>query len=133
MVITSAKEVAPKIESNYEHACELKAYDETKSGVMGLLESGIQNVLQIFIHPTTRYFRQHHQCQNIHFTVPTIDLESIDKEVIDKFRYASETYGFFQVVNHGIQEMLIGVRSFNEQEAEAKKQFYTRDLTRKVV
>ncbi|KAM7466976.1 hypothetical protein LguiB_014538 [Lonicera macranthoides] len=105
MVITSAKEVAPKIESNYEHACELKAYDETKSGVMGLLESGIQNVLQIFIHPTTRYFRQHHQCQNIHFTVPTIDLESIDKEV----------------------------RSFNEQEAEAKKQFYTRDLTRKVV
>lgn len=40
--------------------------------------------------------------------------------------------------NHGIhvcvlEDMLIGVRSFYEQDAKVKKQFYTRDMTRKVV
>ncbi|KZV35842.1 1-aminocyclopropane-1-carboxylate oxidase, partial [Dorcoceras hygrometricum] len=51
---------------------------------------------------------------------PLIDLESIDtkrKNVIEQVRLTSETWGFFQVINHGIcdgilQEMLDGVRGF---------------------
>lgn len=52
-------------------------------------------------------------------------------------RRAAETAGFFQVVNHGVPRELMaaalaGVRRFNEQQAEAKRRFYTRDTARKV-
>lgn len=45
--------------------------------------------------------------------------------------------GFFQVVNHGIPQSVVeeieaGVRRFYEQEAEVKKEFYTRDPKRTV-
>lgn len=44
----------------------------------------------------------------------------------------------FKVVNHGIplevlDEMLEGVRQFNEAEVEIKKKYYTRDVSKKVV
>ncbi|CAN1767543.1 1-aminocyclopropane-1-carboxylate oxidase homolog 1 [Linum perenne] len=46
---------------------------------------------------------------------------------------ASATWGFFQVVNHGIsatvlEDMLNGARSFFEQDYEEKKEFYSRDF-----
>ncbi|KAM7466977.1 hypothetical protein LguiB_014539 [Lonicera macranthoides] len=137
MTATSSSEAAPTIESNYDRLSELKAFDETKAGVKGLVDAGIQKIPQIFIHPPD-ILAKNANIKNMHFTIPIIDLESIDKEVIDKVRYASETYGFFQVVNHGIPvsvlgEMLNRVRRFYEQDTEVKKQFYTRDVTKKVV
>ncbi|KAH0752108.1 hypothetical protein KY285_005256 [Solanum tuberosum] len=85
--------------------------------------------------------------ENLEATVDQtmIDFESIDKtdsikhkEIVDKVRDASEKWGFFQVVNHGIpisvlDEMLRGARQFFEQDIEIKKQYYTRDITKKVV
>lgn len=46
--------------------------------------------------------------------------------------------GFFQVVNHGIgakvlEEMVEGARRFYEQDSEVKKEWYTRDGSKKVV
>ncbi|KDP40309.1 hypothetical protein JCGZ_02307 [Jatropha curcas] len=74
--------------------------------------------------------------------VPVIDLSDIQKdkrrkEIIEEVRLASGKWGFFQVVNHEIplgifDEMINGVRLFNEQDLEVKKKFYSRDLTRKV-
>ncbi|WMV44872.1 hypothetical protein MTR67_038259 [Solanum verrucosum] len=72
------------------------------------------------------------------------DLEGIDedpikhKEIVDEVRDASETWGFFQVVKNGIptsvwEEMLQGTREFFEQDVEAKKQYYTRDTTKRVI
>ncbi|XAR57397.1 Deacetoxyvindoline 4-hydroxylase [Bertholletia excelsa] len=59
------------------------------------------------------------------------------KEIIDEVRTASESWGFFQVVNHGIPSsvldgMIHGVSKFHEQDHEAKKVFYTRDRERRV-
>ncbi|KAL3578058.1 hypothetical protein D5086_019562 [Populus alba] len=76
--------------------------------------------------------------------VPFIDLEAIDKDpikrkgIVDKVRDASETWGFFQVVNHGIpvgvlEEMDAGARRFFDQDIEVKKTFYTRDVTKRFV
>ena len=50
---------------------------------------------------------------------------------------ASEEWGFFQVINHGIpqsllDEMIDGAHRFHEQDAEVKKQYYSRDLLRMV-
>ncbi|WOH12736.1 hypothetical protein DCAR_0832246 [Daucus carota subsp. sativus] len=122
---------------------ELQAFDDTKAGVKGLVESGVQKIPSIFVHPPDAFDKNsNHKCKE--FSIPVVDLGCLDKdpmshqEIVDKVRCASETFGFFQVVNHGIpvtvlEEMLHGVHRFFEQDTEVKKQFYTRDLSRKVV
>ncbi|PRQ40532.1 putative non-heme dioxygenase domain, isopenicillin N synthase [Rosa chinensis] len=58
-------------------------------------------------------------------------------EVIEKIRHACEKWGFFQVVNHGIPVNVLdgvirGMREFNEQDGELKKELYTRTPGKKV-
>ncbi|MTV28560.1 hypothetical protein FTX61_24720, partial [Nitriliruptoraceae bacterium ZYF776] len=76
--------------------------------------------------------------------LPTIDLNGINedpirrKEVIEKVKDALESWGFFQIVNHGIPDSMLedmkkGVIGFHEQDSEVKKEWYTRDRKRKVV
>jgi len=54
---------------------------------------------------------------------------------VEKVRDAAETWGFFQVVNHGVsesvmEEMLEGVHEFFGLENDVRKQWYTRDWKR---
>lgn len=127
-------------EPNYDRDQELKAFDETKTGVKGLADGGITKIPRIFIQPPN--YNPNPTNQNPIF--PLINLESIHEDpikrkyVIYEVRAASETWGFFQVINHGIcdgslQEMLDGVRRFYEQEDEVKKEWYTRDSSRRVI
>ncbi|KAL7125618.1 hypothetical protein ABFS83_14G129100 [Erythranthe nasuta] len=123
-------------ETKYNRAEELKSFDETKAGVKGLVDSGVEKIPRIFHLP-----KEHSTNANeANFDIPVIDLgQGVDqKESVEKIRDASEKYGFFQVVNHGIpvcvlEEMLCGIRRFNELDTEAKKLYYTRDVTRKFV
>jgi isopenicillin N synthase-like dioxygenase len=75
---------------------------------------------------------------DLQHTIPVIDFTYIDKdtntrqEIISKVREASETRGFFQVVNHGIplnvlEDMKDGGLRFFEQDTQVKKEMYTRD------
>ncbi|KAG8370378.1 hypothetical protein BUALT_Bualt14G0110800 [Buddleja alternifolia] len=131
-----------EIEPRYDREPELKAFDDTKAGVKGLVDAGITKLPQIFIHPP-ELLDNITSPNNKQFHFPIIDLEGIKndltkhKEIVDKVRDASETWGFFQVVNHGIpvevlEEMLNGLRRFNEQDVEIKKQYYTQDFTKRV-
>ncbi|XP_074305445.1 1-aminocyclopropane-1-carboxylate oxidase homolog 1-like [Silene latifolia] len=120
---------------------QLRAFDETKAGVKGLVDAGVSTIPSIFIHPNNDYPRST-TVEKI-ATIPTIDLSGIEnnlkrRDVVKMIQDALETWGFFQVVNHGIsetilQEMLEGVRRFFEQDDEVKKCFYTRDVSRKFV
>lgn len=143
MAATSASEVTPPIVPSFDRAGALKAFDETKAGVQGLVDAGVEKIPQIFIQPP-HCLPKVSTTNTPNFTIPTIDLEPIDKspnhrgEIVEKIRCASQTLGFFQVINHGIpvsvlEEMLDGIRRFYDQDSEAKKEFYTRDFTRKVV
>ncbi|CAN0924349.1 1-aminocyclopropane-1-carboxylate oxidase homolog 1 [Linum grandiflorum] len=128
-------------EQQYDRLSELKAFDETKAGVKGLSDAGITELPRIFKAPlhllntTPPTFSS----DDPEFIFPVIDLEGavqdVDKrrQIVDQVRDASSSWGFFQVVNHGIseailEEMKAGVRRFHEMDVEMKKEFYTRDV-----
>ncbi|GMI72028.1 hypothetical protein like AT1G06650 [Hibiscus trionum] len=129
----------------YDRVSELKAFDETKAGVKGLVDAGIKHVPRMFHHPRDELDKHSPvSLGGIQASVPVIDLQDAKddpgtrRKIVQKVRIASKSWGFFQVVNHGIpvsvmEEMKDGVARFFEQDLEAKKKFYTRDNTKKVV
>lgn len=144
MVLTSNTAEASVQETSYDRRSELKAFDDTNAGVKGLVDAGVSKVPRIFIHPSGSNFEKASSIGKNPVSIPVIDLENIEKntskrkDIVDKVRNASETLGFFQMVNHGIpttvlKEMDAGVRRFFEQDDAVKKKFYTRDVTRKFV
>ncbi|XP_022723082.1 1-aminocyclopropane-1-carboxylate oxidase homolog 1-like [Durio zibethinus] len=131
-----------KLKPEYDRTSELKALDETKAGVKGLVDAGVKEVPWIF-HQLPDQFEKNSVSGGIQVSIPVIDLEGVKKDpgarqkIVEKVRNASRSWGFFQVVNHGIplsvlEEMKDGVRRFFEQDLEMKKQFYTRDYTKGV-
>ena len=129
--------------SDYDRESELKAFDDSKTGVKGLVDAGVAKVPRMFIHS------QHNPHEmsvstNTQLSIPIIDLEGVHSDairrakIVGEVRNACETWGMFQIFNHGImksilEEMIQGIRGFNEQDVEVKKDFYTRDFTKKVI
>ncbi|CAA2958339.1 deacetoxyvindoline 4-hydroxylase-like [Olea europaea subsp. europaea] len=142
MNMSTLKESLPVSAQINDRIKELKEFEETKSGVKGLVDSGIVKIPKIFIRPDDELAGEtNHGRSNIQ--VPTIDLTGIEtdhdhrKEIINDLTQASKDCGFFQVLNHGIPPsvldgMLEGIRRFHEQDAEIKKEFYSRDRLKKV-
>ncbi|XP_024040110.1 1-aminocyclopropane-1-carboxylate oxidase homolog 1 [Citrus clementina] len=128
--------------NHYDRESELKAFDNTKAGVKGLVDAGIDRIPRIFYLPTDCLDKTPVP-RDVQYIFPTVDLQGVDKdpiqrkEIVERVRKASETSGFFQVINHGIpvsilEEVKEGVRRFFEQDFELKKEFYTRDITKMV-
>ncbi|KAK9150700.1 hypothetical protein Syun_009009 [Stephania yunnanensis] len=137
-----------EIPPDYDRKQELKAFDDTKAGVRGLEEAGVTKIPRMFYTPPDgidiRILNSSDDGEA--FKIPVIDLGGINignniarrKIVIDEVRHAAETWGFFQIVNHGIPLNMIDgiherVRRFSEEPKEERSKFYTRDLTKKVV
>ena len=112
MIATTKTSIQAAIETNYDRAQELKAFDDTKTGVKGLVDAGIARVPKIFIQPPDNLNKTTNP-NNTQFNFPIIDLTVIDKDpirrrqVIDEIREAAEIWGFFQVVNHGVPKEII--------------------------
>ncbi|KAK9150687.1 hypothetical protein Syun_008996 [Stephania yunnanensis] len=120
---------------NYDRKPELEAFDDTKTGVKGLVDAGLTRVPRIFI-------REIADGQTLSISngseIPVIDFDVERDLIIDQVREACESGGFFQVVNHGVPvelmgEMIDGVRRFNEDCDEERRRYYTRETTKKVV
>ncbi|XP_059632384.1 deacetoxyvindoline 4-hydroxylase-like isoform X2 [Cornus florida] len=126
---TSTCEVEAITMPEFDRKSELKAFYDSKTGVKGLVDVGVTKLPHIFVHAHKVKLPEKSVCGNSQFSIPTIDLEGIKKdaallgEIVEKVRDASEKWGFFQVVNHGIpisvmDEMFDGVRRFHEQDTE---------------
>ncbi|XP_022147664.1 1-aminocyclopropane-1-carboxylate oxidase homolog 1-like [Momordica charantia] len=136
-----------KFDDTFDRASELKAFDETKAGVKGLVDAGVAEIPRIFYRPPKKDSSDSDKNSvpgEIQLGVPVVDLEDIDidpskrRDVVDKIREALETWGFFQLINHGIpasvtEEMINGVHGFHELDTEVRKQYYTRDTTKPLV
>ncbi|PIN24310.1 Iron/ascorbate family oxidoreductase [Handroanthus impetiginosus] len=119
----------------------LNAFDVTGAGVKGLTDSGVLKIPKIFVRPSEELAEELTH-KNTQIQVPVIDLSGIldpdqRKQIVEKVRVASETWGFFQVVNHGIalsvlDGMIDGGRKFFDMDVEEKKKYYTRDVTKRV-
>ncbi|CAK7341087.1 unnamed protein product [Dovyalis caffra] len=127
-------------ESVYDIEKELQAFDESKAGVKGLVDAGIVKIPPFFVVPESEVSCQPSPAD---FQIPVIDLKGIHEDdarrrkIVDQIRNASETWGFFQVVNHGISKdvmegMIEGVKRFHEEKNKVKKEYYTRDTKKKV-
>ncbi|CAK7327231.1 unnamed protein product [Dovyalis caffra] len=141
MVMLRSSGIQVEAESNYDRKSELKAFDDTKAGVKGLVDAGVSEVPRIFK-------QEHHNhgeesgC-NLEFSIPIIDLKgslgdsNLRRQIIDRVHDVGKKWGFFHVIDHGIpmnimDEVIDGIRKIHEQDSEVKKEFYTRDFAIKV-
>ncbi|KAI3894739.1 hypothetical protein MKX03_031561 [Papaver bracteatum] len=122
----------------YDRNKELKAFDETKTGVKGIVDLGIEKIPSIFVRTQDELTEDsaYTDATRDQFQTPVIDLQGIDyrrNEIIDEIRRASMTWGFFQLVNHEIpisvtNEMIEGIRRFHEGDIEVKKSLYVKEM-----
>ncbi|XP_016477382.1 deacetoxyvindoline 4-hydroxylase-like [Nicotiana tabacum] len=136
--MSSTEESQAELTIDYDRLNDLKAFDDTKAGVKGLVDAGIVEIPRIFIRPCDELAEELNLCKST-LKVPVVDLSGIEvedrrKKVVDETREASEKWGFFQLINHGIpssvlEGMIDGTRKFHEQDVELKKEYYSRDRT----
>lgn len=125
----------------YDRLKEVTTHDQTKAGVKGLVDSGITKIPRFFHHPPENLLNLTPLKSGL-FQVPVIDFGLFESDVgyletIGPVREAAETWGVFQVVNHGIplntmKEMLDGIHCFHEQPSEVRRSFYSRDRDKRV-
>ncbi|GAV61471.1 LOW QUALITY PROTEIN: 2OG-FeII_Oxy domain-containing protein/DIOX_N domain-containing protein [Cephalotus follicularis] len=143
MVFTNLGYTQTEIQADYDRNSELKAFDDSKAGVKGIVDAGVTEIPKMFIHEQYK-LENKSTSSDSHLNIPTIDFEGISRdanvraEIVDEVRYACEKWGFFQVINHGIpicvlDEMIDGIRRFHEQDLEVKKVYHSRDYNRKVL
>ncbi|URE46725.1 Sex determination protein [Musa troglodytarum] len=117
---------------SFDRTAALKEFDEAKTGVRGLVESGAAATLPpIFRHPVLRP-----RCSSpSSLSVPTVDLSLPRPAAVALAAAAAAAcdWGFFQVVNHGLPLSLIdraisAVRSFHEQPSSVRAAFYSRSV-----
>ncbi|PHU21704.1 1-aminocyclopropane-1-carboxylate oxidase -like protein 1 [Capsicum chinense] len=128
--------------SEYDRKSEVQAFDDSKVGVKGILDAGVTKLPRMFLHNQPVIENKLDSDAATKFSIPVIDFEGLRKnaaqraDIVREIRDACENWGFFQIVHHEIpssvmEEVLEGVRHFHEQDTEVKKEFYSRDVTRK--
>ncbi|KAK4772281.1 hypothetical protein SAY86_014056 [Trapa natans] len=145
MAITgsSTSDQPPQQRCCYDREAELKAFDDSKTGVKGIADQCPTRVPKIFVDANLNH-DENGRTGLKGESIPIISLKEIDgnpvvrKEVVGKIKAASEKWGFFQIRDHRIpekilSEMIEGIRRFHEQDAEEKKKFYSRDYGGKKV
>ena len=121
----------------YDRVKAVKQFDDSKIGVKGLVDSGIRNIPQFFVHPPETLSDLKHRPE-LETEIPTVDLSGAGSSdhrsaVVNQIRHAASTVGFFQIINHGIplgvlDRTINSMKAFHEQPTEIKARVYRRDV-----
>ncbi|CAL5203270.1 unnamed protein product [Lathyrus oleraceus] len=99
MEISKTSEISVTIKLDYDRASELKAFDETKDGVKGLIDAYITNIPHIFHHEFHKYLASSSTTKLVVPSVNLVDIHHLDptrrKTFIKKIREVFETCSFF--------------------------------------
>ncbi|KAK7393672.1 hypothetical protein VNO78_22235 [Psophocarpus tetragonolobus] len=94
--VTSAGKKEENFMADSEREMELKAFDDTKLRVKGLVDAGITKIPGTFYHPLDDFKRV--SISDLRHNIPTIDLASVHedprerKRVVERVKEASETW-----------------------------------------
>ncbi|KAK6940691.1 Non-hem dioxygenase N-terminal domain [Dillenia turbinata] len=123
------------VASYHDKTNEVKEFLERKTNIKELVDSGIVKVPRMFIHPPETIQSTPSLIQDdVHLHVPLIDFKGYQgdcrAEIVEEMRKASETWGMFQIINHGVPKIVMGmmlesIRQFHEQPKEVKMEFYS--------
>ncbi|KAG5556530.1 hypothetical protein RHGRI_006961 [Rhododendron griersonianum] len=127
--------------AGYDRMKEVKEFDESKMGVKGLSDSGITTIPKFFVHPPETLSGL--KSSSTFTGIPVIDLSDMESDrnrakIVEQIRDAAKTWGFFQVVNHGVpvsalDETIAAIKAFHEQPTEEKSKYYVREEGRGVM
>lgn len=99
MSILDATKTSSQNGSGYDRAKELKAFDDTKAGVKGIVDAGVVNIPRIFIRPPEELAEELNTHRS-NLQVLVIDLGGIRynklENMVDQVRAASETWDFYR-------------------------------------
>ncbi|CAA0823975.1 1-aminocyclopropane-1-carboxylate oxidase homolog 11 [Striga hermonthica] len=123
-------------DSDREWEKEVEAFEKTKAGVKGLVDSGVSKVPRFFLVPEGT--EKKNKKTGLQVTkIPIIDFdhgrpcgERRRLEIVEEIREACRDWGFFQMVNHGVptnamEAVLDATRKFHEQPKEMKTSLYS--------
>ncbi|KAF8029355.1 hypothetical protein BT93_E1908 [Corymbia citriodora subsp. variegata] len=136
-VAADSTDIAPSAYNRYQ---ELKDFDETKSGVKGISDSGLAKIPRIFVRPADEIIRDRSKSRAAGLQIPIIDLKNLATNrqgTVEQVLEAAHKVGFFRVVNHGMPESVLegafaAARAFHELPKEVKAEYYGRDGKRRV-
>lgn len=136
-IITKTKKMAAvdSTSSGYDRIEEVRKFDESKSGVKGLSDSGITSIPKFFIHSpqTLADIKNTKSSDQTTISIPIIDLSDNNRtKLISQVKEAASTWGFFQVINHGISKSVLdstirAYKAFHEQPHDVKSRYYKRE------
>ncbi|PON62597.1 Oxoglutarate/iron-dependent dioxygenase [Parasponia andersonii] len=127
-------------------AKEVEDFSKTRAGVKGLVDSGVEKIPRFFILPPEILNKAPIKPSDDQYSlqVPVVDLGGgiIDHDhskrraaIVNEIRVAAETWGFFQMVNHGVpkkvmEDLITSTRKFHELPREEKMEWYSQDVSK---
>ncbi|CAK9183921.1 unnamed protein product [Ilex paraguariensis] len=132
-----ATTISTNPDQQYNRLEEANKLDETKTRVKGLVDSGLTTIPRIFHNPPQNPPNPNFKAQNPKLSLPIVNLSGYRSTVVDQIRCAASTFGFFQIINHGIPKsamdhMVSSIKLFHELPETTKMQYYSRDTSRGV-
>jgi isopenicillin N synthase-like dioxygenase len=111
---------------DYDTAAAVAVFHESRAGVRGLVQSGVNAIPPLFLVPTSPSPRS----PTTAFAIPAVDLSLPRRDTVALVRAAACSCGFFHVTNHGVPAGVVdsavsAVRAFHEQPRAVRSALYS--------